>query len=94
MVCAPVRSIIPSLKLGDYLSVQAHNSCSIYHIDYSVTRPNYASLISGCIYINLFQTSKSGLVEATHRADKISRIAFPTIFILFTVIFICVCSLA
>ena len=24
MVCAPVRSIIPSLKLGDYLSVQAH----------------------------------------------------------------------
>ena len=29
MVCAPVRSIIPSLKLGDYLSVQAHNPCSI-----------------------------------------------------------------
>ena len=24
MVCAPVGSIIPSLKLGDYLSVQAH----------------------------------------------------------------------
>ena len=24
MVCAPVRSIIPSLKLGDYLPVQAH----------------------------------------------------------------------
>ena len=22
MVCAPVRSIIPSLKLGDYLSIQ------------------------------------------------------------------------
>ena len=32
MVCAPVRSIIPSLKLGDYLSVQAHNPCSISHI--------------------------------------------------------------
>ena len=31
MVCAPVRSIIPSLKLGDYLSVQAHNPCSISH---------------------------------------------------------------
>ena len=29
MVCAPVRSIIPSLKLGDYLSVQAHKPCSI-----------------------------------------------------------------
>ena len=24
MVCAPVRSLIPSLKLGNYLSVQAH----------------------------------------------------------------------
>ena len=36
MVCAPVRSIIPkfdnSLKLGDYLSVQAHKPCSISHI--------------------------------------------------------------
>ena len=31
MVCAPVRSIIPSLKLGDYLSVQAHKPCSISH---------------------------------------------------------------
>ena len=29
MVCTPVRSIIPSLKLGDYLSVQAHKPCSI-----------------------------------------------------------------
>ena len=38
MVCAPVRSIIPSLKLGDYLSVQAHKPCSISHlsISYSV----------------------------------------------------------
>ena len=33
MVCAPVRSIIPSLKLGDYLPVQAHNPCSISHRD-------------------------------------------------------------
>ena len=32
MDCAPVRSIIPSLKLGDYLSVQAHNPCSISHL--------------------------------------------------------------
>ena len=29
MVCAPVRSIIPSLKLGDYLPVQAHKPCCI-----------------------------------------------------------------
>ena len=32
MVCAPVRSIIHSLKLGDYLSVQAHKPCSIFHL--------------------------------------------------------------
>ena len=31
MVCAPVRSIIPSLKRGDYLAVQAHKPCSISH---------------------------------------------------------------
>ena len=32
MVCAPVRSIIHLLKLGDYLSVQAHKPCSISHL--------------------------------------------------------------
>ena len=32
MVCVPVRSIIPSLKLGDYLSIQAHKPCSISHL--------------------------------------------------------------
>ena len=32
MVCAPVRSITPSLKLGDYLSVQAHKPWRISHI--------------------------------------------------------------
>ena len=32
MVCAPIRSIIPSLKLWDYLSVQAHKPCSISHL--------------------------------------------------------------
>ena len=32
MVRAPVRSIIPSLKLGGYLSVQAHKPCSISHL--------------------------------------------------------------
>ena len=29
MVCAPVRSMIPLLKLGDYLSVQVQKPCSI-----------------------------------------------------------------
>ena len=33
MVYAPVRSIISSLKLGDYLSVQAHKPCSISHLE-------------------------------------------------------------
>ena len=37
MVCATVRSIIPSLKLGAYLPVQAHKPCSISDLDVSVT---------------------------------------------------------
>ena len=32
MVCAHVRSIIPSLKLGDNLSVQAQRPSSISHL--------------------------------------------------------------
>ena len=32
MVCAPIRSIIPSLKLGDYLSVQAHHALSLIYL--------------------------------------------------------------
>ena len=32
MACVPVRLIIPSLKLGDYLSVQAYKPCSISHL--------------------------------------------------------------
>ena len=33
MVYAPVRPIIPSLKLRVYLSVQAHKPCCISHSD-------------------------------------------------------------
>ena len=33
MVCAPVRPIIPSLKLGDYFSVQAYKPCAISHLN-------------------------------------------------------------
>ena len=33
MVCPPVRSIIHSLKLVDYLSVQADNPCSVTSTD-------------------------------------------------------------
>ena len=32
MVCALIWSIIPSLELGDYLSVQAHESRSVSHL--------------------------------------------------------------
>ena len=32
MVCAPGLSIILSLKLGDYLSVQTHKPCFISHL--------------------------------------------------------------
>ena len=38
MFCAPVRSIIPSLKLGDHLSVQAHKPCSISHLNFQLVR--------------------------------------------------------
>ena len=54
MVCAPVRSIMPSLKLGDYLSVQAHKPCSISHIynriltDKILTRSWYGKWQSVC----------------------------------------------
>ena len=32
MVCAPIQSKIPSLKPGDYLSIQAYKPCSISHL--------------------------------------------------------------
>ena len=32
MVSVPVRSIIPELKLGDYLALQAHKPCSVSHL--------------------------------------------------------------
>ena len=36
MVCAPVQSIIPSLKLRDYLSIQAHKPCSMLQFKHTV----------------------------------------------------------
>ena len=45
MVCAPVRSIIPSLKLEDYLSVQVCKACSITHIiEFRIRRDNTKKL--------------------------------------------------
>ena len=37
MVCPPVRSITHSLKLVDYLSVQADKPCSISRIEYNLS---------------------------------------------------------
>ena len=55
MVCAPVRSIIPSLKLGDYLSVQAHKPCSISHLDYvQFSLTTYSHFATGNLYISPF----------------------------------------
>ena len=45
MVCASVRSIIPSLKLGDYLCVQARKPCSISHIFTSIDIEGTETLI-------------------------------------------------
>ena len=54
MVCAPVRSIIASLKLGDYLSVQAHKPCSISHMFLlSVILPKVYILYVGRVIANV-----------------------------------------
>ena len=47
MVCTPVRSIIPSLKLGDYLSVQAHKPCSISHLEDATLNIDTGALVAG-----------------------------------------------
>ena len=61
MVCAPVRSIIPSLKLGDYLSVQAHNPCSISHL-----APDYCR--SFCLLL-IFLISRHR-INCSHNSQK------------------------
>ena len=52
MVCAPVRSISPSLKLWDYLSVQAHKPCSIWATSTSMVKQD--SLVEQINNYNLF----------------------------------------
>ena len=50
MVCAPVRSIIPSLKLGDYLSVQAHKTMLYLSLVYTLFLVNlYILLTTFCL---------------------------------------------
>ena len=65
MVHAPVRSIIPSLKLGDYLSIQAHKPHSITHgTQYSLHFNNNILLcdISDVKITHGFLQSNSGVV--------------------------------
>ena len=63
MVGEPVRSIIRSLKLGDYLSIQAHKPCSISHIisfEYQEplkTRTAQRTEIADSVLLSLFMTS-------------------------------------
>ena len=69
MVCAPVRSIIPSLKLGDYLSVQAHKPCSISHLyaTYSLRIQKNCKIISVKSCISIF-------VKFSHVSKGASRV--------------------
>ena len=73
MVCAPVRSIIPSLKLGDYLSVQAHNPCSISHKEWInrffsalnctdvICSPFYSPCYCNVVYIPIITLDVNGV---------------------------------
>ena len=62
MVCAPVRSIIPSLKLGVYLSVQAHKPCSISHIN--------AIVHVGCVCV--YSNSRNDVPRVSQRYETIA----------------------
>ena len=65
MVYAPVRSIISSLKLGDYLSVQAHKPCSISLVALDDMRSinlivfsHLQNMVSGICTLNLLSSDK------------------------------------
>ena len=75
MVCVPVRSIIPSLKLGDYLSVQAHKPCSISHLA-ACLKSNLQNCIQSC-----------GQGARVHSVISRSAVMF-TILVNFVVVFI------
>ena len=87
MVCAPLRSIIPSLKLGDYLSVQAHKPCSISHLNFIMLVEN-AKIIFGLAYNSFTYTlSSSNVMSALHCffssfnfVDGLLGPAFPSLF--------------
>ena len=81
MVCAPVRSIIPSLKLGDYLSVQAHKPCSISHLTVLISS-KISNYIENKLYLRFFRkvhippqvaNTKILLNEASNMATSVKR---------------------
>ena len=70
MVCAPVRSIIPSLKLGDNLSVQAHKPCSISHIysdpQLQITKVTWKHMYSYVLYYKISVLSSHYLASSSY----------------------------
>ena len=89
MVYAPVRQIIPSLKLGDYLSVQAHKPCSISH--FKERKPQKLQLYSFNIIINGNRSfSRSHTVKKIRRFyGTIPGIWLPVLLPLFLRAFTC-----
>ena len=68
MAYAPVRSIIPSLKIGDYLSVQAHKPRSISHL--------IAALMQSSVVIKLDcnKARKVGTSGKSHTENNSQRL--------------------
>ena len=62
MVCTPVRSIIPSLKLGDYLSVQVHKPCSISHLYSFIFQHQWNMYGAQPTYMNVEDDGKANMV--------------------------------
>ena len=63
MVCAPVRSIIPSLKLGDYLSVQAHKPCSISYLLLKLNIEFFQKIVSNKYFLHF--SSQTAVVASS-----------------------------
>ena len=71
-VCAPVLSIIPSLKLRDFLSVQAHKPCSISHKLQQVLQCQCSCFKLKCSYSVLVAIYLQGM-SSFHKLKSVSR---------------------
>ena len=67
MVCPPVRSIIRSLKLVDYVSVQADKPYSVSHKTRTINLKNTHNSYSGTFHLSIYGQQ---LIKRTCR-DKI-----------------------